>query len=63
MNKCICNFSNNSENGFIHSNGAALAVPYYNVLHILDVVREDEFVFTVDYCPVCGRSIKRSLLQ
>lgn len=59
MNKCICFSQNNSDKRTLFHNNASLDIPYYTVLRVLDATREDEFIFTINNCPICGRSIKR----
>ena len=63
MNQCICNFSSKADdNEMLHNhmcnNHASLEIPYHTILRILDTTREEEYLFTVNYCPVCGRSVK-----
>lgn len=63
MNKCICSSLTDSKHDtsrkIICGNGeTTLEVPYYSILRLLDTVREDEFIFTIEYCPICGHSIK-----
>lgn len=62
MNQCICNFSSKADdNEMLHNhmcnNHASLEIPYHTILRILDTTREEEYLFTVNYCPVCGHSV------
>lgn len=64
MNQCICNFSNKADDNemlhnhnYLYNNHASLEIPYHTILRILDTTREEEYLFTVNYCPVCGRSV------
>lgn len=62
MNQCICNFSNKADDSEMScdhmcNNHASLEIPYHTILRILDTTREEEYLFTINYCPVCGRSV------
>lgn len=58
MNHCICNFPNTENNLEFINNNATLDIPYYEILRILNRTKGEEILFSINYCPICGRSIK-----
>ena len=60
MRSCICGFDMQTKHNDVFKDGEyiLIRIPYYTVLQIVNKQLHEEYLFSVNYCPRCGRDVK-----